>query len=50
MARFCTACGTQVKEGTKFCSKCGAPLAEPVSGQLQDARPDNRQFNERRYE
>lgn len=41
MARFCTACGTQVKERTKFCSKCGAPLAEPASVQPQDARPDN---------
>ena len=37
MAKFCTACGTQVEEGTKFCSKCGAPLtvAEPAPMQPQ---------------
>ena len=24
---FCSKCGNQCKEGTKFCNKCGAPLA-----------------------
>lgn len=27
MKMFCSKCGNQCKEGTKFCNKCGAPLA-----------------------
>ena len=28
---FCTNCGTQLNEGTKFCTSCGAPVAGPAS-------------------
>ncbi|MCQ2080262.1 MAG: zinc-ribbon domain-containing protein [Lachnospiraceae bacterium] len=27
---FCNKCGNQVKEGFKFCSKCGAPVVQPI--------------------
>ncbi|MBI4166603.1 MAG: zinc ribbon domain-containing protein [Acidobacteria bacterium] len=27
MAQFCTACGTPVEEGLRFCSQCGAAIA-----------------------
>ncbi len=36
MAKFCTNCGSPLKEGTKFCVSCGAPVAG--SGQ---AAPNN---------
>lgn len=26
---FCTKCGFQLTEGAKFCSRCGAPVAQP---------------------
>ena len=26
-AKFCTKCGTKLKDGAKFCAKCGAPTA-----------------------
>jgi uncharacterized RDD family membrane protein YckC len=29
---FCTGCGIQNAEGTKFCVKCGAPMAPPAPG------------------
>ena len=25
---FCSGCGNEVKEGAKFCNKCGAKLAQ----------------------
>ncbi len=28
---FCTNCGAQLNEGTKFCTSCGAPVAGPAS-------------------
>src|SRR5256885_471014 len=33
---FCNSCGAQLTEGTKFCSKCGAPIAG-ASAQKQGA-------------
>lgn len=27
---FCTQCGSQLNEGAKFCSHCGAPVAKPA--------------------
>lgn len=29
---FCGKCGTQVNEGTTFCSRCGAPVAAAAQG------------------
>ena len=29
MAKFCTKCGAALAEGVKFCTKCGAPAAAP---------------------
>lgn len=34
---FCSSCGTQNEEGTKFCSNCGAPLpvaVDPTTGDV----------------
>ena len=28
---FCTKCGSQLAEGARFCSRCGAPVAQPVA-------------------
>lgn len=28
---FCVKCGNELKDGTKFCTKCGAPVSKPVS-------------------
>ena len=28
---FCTNCGSQQKDGAKFCTACGAPLAQAPS-------------------
>lgn len=36
---FCTQCGTQCKDGAKFCSACGAPLAQPAAAQPAPAEP-----------
>ncbi len=30
---FCSKCGTQYEEGTKFCAGCGAALAQPPAQQ-----------------
>ena len=36
MAKFCRNCGNPLKEGTRFCVSCGAPVnGEPASGQVQ---------------
>ncbi len=29
MARFCAECGKELKEGTKFCTSCGAAVSQP---------------------
>ena len=34
---YCNACGTQVREGARFCSSCGAPLND--AGRRAAARP-----------
>ena len=38
---FCTNCGAQNDEGSKFCNSCGAPLqfGQPVQPQAQPAQP-----------
>jgi hypothetical protein len=41
---FCSKCGTQLSEGSAFCSRCGASVA-PVIGQVQpmgDVSPKSR--------
>lgn len=35
---FCTNCGKELPDGTKFCTKCGKPVRQPPTG--QDAFPD----------
>lgn len=36
MAKFCTNCGTPLKEGAKFCIQCGKPLSAAVSPPVPD--------------
>lgn len=44
---FCTNCGAQLSEGTKFCTSCGAPVAgagpalEPEAQPSADVAPDS---------
>ena len=33
MARFCTGCGSELREGVAFCTECGAKAEQPVSQQ-----------------
>ena len=42
---FCTNCGAQNDEGSKFCNSCGAPLqfGQPVQPQAQPAQPEYQQ-------
>lgn len=37
MAKFCGKCGTELKEGSKFCINCGAPV--PQAGAQGNATP-----------
>lgn len=30
MAQFCIKCGSEIKEGSKFCNKCGHPVENPT--------------------
>jgi len=36
---FCTRCGAQIDDGTKFCPKCGAPAPENAAPGTQNAAP-----------
>lgn len=36
---YCSNCGTQIKEGSKFCSNCGAPQQQQAPPQQQYAQP-----------
>lgn len=33
-------CGAKIKEGTKFCSKCGAPVSQTASKETKNSRKD----------
>ena len=35
---FCTNCGKELPDGTKFCTKCGKPVRQPPTG--KDEFPD----------
>lgn len=35
---FCTKCGSEVAEGTKFCPSCGAPTEAAAAGQAQQTQ------------
>lgn len=37
---FCTSCGTQYDEGTKFCPNCGASTAEGTEKQTNDTNTE----------
>jgi hypothetical protein len=34
MAKYCTTCGYEVREGDKFCAECGTPVGSPASSPL----------------
>jgi len=36
---FCNSCGAQLTEGTKFCSKCGAPIAGASGSSASSTAP-----------
>lgn len=48
MAQFCSTCGSALAEGSKFCSKCGAPVLQvappeqPQQSQFQPQPPQPR--------
>ncbi len=37
---FCSNCGTEIKEGTAFCSKCGAKAGETAQQDYSQGMPD----------
>jgi outer membrane biosynthesis protein TonB len=39
MAKFCSGCGAQVQEGSKFCTSCGQTLAAPQWAPAQAEKP-----------
>lgn len=39
---FCSQCGTENSEGTKFCSGCGAPIGAASASSGAGQAPDNR--------
>jgi hypothetical protein len=44
---FCKKCGTEIKDGEKFCSKCGAPAetdAAPVAKKEEPAKHETPMF------
>lgn len=36
---FCPHCGNKLKQGVRFCSRCGEPLGQPVVSSVQPAGP-----------
>ena len=44
MPFFCGKCGTQLDDGTKFCTKCGAPADTPVSARMPVQQPVYQQY------
>ena len=38
MAKFCSKCGNELKEGAKFCSVCGNPVKQAASGNAGQAQ------------
>jgi roadblock/LC7 domain-containing protein len=35
MAKYCTNCGHELREGDKFCAECGTPVGSPASVPLR---------------
>lgn len=35
MKEFCIYCGAELREGARFCAKCGKPVAQPAAAQTQ---------------
>ena len=35
MAKFCSKCGNELKEGARFCSVCGNPVKQVQSAQSE---------------
>jgi|GEM_PF-7112504 len=44
MPFFCGKCGTQLDDGTKFCTKCGAPADTPAAAQMPVQQPVYQQY------
>ncbi|MGB8651824.1 MAG: FHA domain-containing protein [Mycobacteriales bacterium] len=38
---FCTQCGQQNPEGSRFCARCGAPVVQPAEGSGTSSAPDS---------
>ena len=36
---FCTSCGTQMPDGTKFCMRCGVPMSAPMPERAMPSDP-----------
>ena len=36
MAKFCSKCGNELKEGARFCSVCGNPVKQVQSAQSEE--------------
>ncbi len=43
---FCSNCGTQIPDDSKFCPNCGAKSAAPAGGQPQQGQPQQAQYNQ----
>ena len=39
IVKYCTNCGVEVREGAKFCAKCGHPLQVDNPAPEQEGRP-----------
>lgn len=38
---FCSICGSEVKDGMKFCTECGCPIVRKNTAEVQPANPTN---------
>ena len=45
---FCNQCGAQLKDGARFCPKCGAPVGKPAAGVAVPPQPMNAPKKRRR--
>lgn len=36
---FCKSCGRELKEGERFCIRCGSSVAEPETGAKEEKKP-----------